>query len=58
MKRKELIRLLEQNGWILKREGGNHTVYVNGKLKEYIPRHREVDEGLSKDIIKRYGLKK
>ena len=58
MKRKELIRLLERNGWALKREGGNHSVYVKGKLKEYIPRHKEVKETLARDIIQEHGLKK
>lgn len=27
MKRKDLIELLEQNGWYLKRNGGNHDIY-------------------------------
>jgi mRNA interferase HicA len=57
MKRKELVRILEQNGWILKREGGNHSVYTKGKMKEYVPRHREIDEQMAKSIIKRHGLK-
>ena len=57
MKRRELIRLFEQNGWTLKREGGNHSVYVKGKLRESIPRHREVDEDLAKGIIKKRNLK-
>lgn len=30
MKRKDLIKLFELNGWRLEREGGNHTVYTNG----------------------------
>ena len=58
MKRKELIKLLEQNGWTLKREGGDHTIYTNGIVNEQIPRHREIDELLAKGIIKRHGLKK
>jgi len=57
MKRKELIRLLERNGWTLKREGGNHSVYINGNVRESIPRHREVDEDLARDIIRRRQLK-
>jgi predicted RNA binding protein YcfA (HicA-like mRNA interferase family) len=57
MKRKELIRLLERNGWRLDREGGSHSVYTNGKEQEYIPRHNEVRESLAKKIIKRLGLK-
>lgn len=30
MKTKDLIKLLEKNGWYLKRNGGNHDVYTNG----------------------------
>ena len=57
MKTKDLIALLEKNGWRLKRNGGNHDIYTNGKNNEMIPRHREVKENLAKAIIKRNGLK-
>ena len=30
MKRRDLIKLLEKNGWTFKRAGGNHDVYVKG----------------------------
>ena len=58
MKRKELIRLLGQNGWWLNREGDNHSIYTNGTVNEQIPRHAEIRETLAKDIIKKHGLKK
>ena len=58
MKRKELTRLLTKKGWWLDREGGNHSIFTNGKEEESIPRHREIDEWLAKGIIKRHGLKK
>ncbi|MDY3861986.1 MAG: type II toxin-antitoxin system HicA family toxin [Ruminococcus sp.] len=57
MKRKDLVNLFEKNGWCLKRNGGNHDVYTNGKETEAIPRHKEVKENLAKAIIKRRGLK-
>ncbi|MCM1441704.1 MAG: type II toxin-antitoxin system HicA family toxin [Roseburia sp.] len=57
MKRKDLIALLERNGWRFSREGGNHTIYTNGKKYESIPRHGEVREHLAKAIIKRNNLK-
>ena len=57
MKQKDLIRLLEKNGWWKLREGGTHIVYTNGKESEVIPRHRELNELLAKSIIKRRGLK-
>ena len=57
MKRRDLIKLLERNGWRLKRDGGDHDIYTDGQHMEPIPRHREIDEDLAKAIIKRRGLK-
>lgn len=57
MKRKDFIKLLERNGWYLKRNGGSHDVYTNGQRSEPVPRHSEIDEDLAKAIIKRQGLK-
>lgn len=57
MKQKDLIKMLERNGWIKVREGGNHIIYTNGKEIEPIPRHKEIAENLAKAIIKRRGLK-
>ena len=56
MKRKDLIKLLENNGWYLKRNGANHDIYTNGKSTETVPRHSEIKENLAKAIIKRQGL--
>lgn len=57
MKTKDLIKLLERNGWKFKRSGGNHDIYVKGNERESIVRHRETAEELAKAIIKRRGLK-
>ncbi len=57
MKRRDLIKLFEQNGWYCLREGGNHTVYTDGQVTEAIPRHGEISENLAKAIIKRRNLK-
>jgi predicted RNA binding protein YcfA (HicA-like mRNA interferase family) len=57
MKRTELIKILERNGWTLKREGGSHSIYSNGDVREAIPRHREIDENLARAIIRKRGLK-
>lgn len=56
MKRRALIKLLEDKGWYLKRSGGNHDLYTNGNRTEAIPRHSEINEMLAKAIIKRQGL--
>lgn len=56
MKRRDLIKKLESKGWWFVRHGNNHDVYTNGVDIEAVPRHRELDEGLAKLIIKRRGL--
>lgn len=56
MKRRDLIKLLERNGWYLKRNGGNHDIYTNGRENEPISRQSEIKEDLAKAIIKRRGL--
>ena len=57
MKRKDLIRKLENNGWWKVREGDHHTIYTNGKRSEPIPRHNEINEITATAILKRAGLK-
>ena len=57
MKRRLLIKLLEDNGWYFKREGGNHDIYTNGKDIEPISRQAEIKESVAKAIIKRRRLK-
>ncbi len=56
MKRNDLIKRLEKNGWWVAREGANHTIYTNGSKCEPIPRHKELNELLAKAIIKRNHL--
>ena len=57
MKRRDLIKLLEANGWYYKRDGGSHDIYTNGTDIEPISRQREIKEDVAKAIIKRRGLK-
>lgn len=57
MKRRDPIKLLEKNGWYLKRKGGNHDIYTNGTDNEPISRQSEIKEDLARAIIKRRGLK-
>lgn len=57
MKRRDLIKLLEANGWWLKRNGGDHDIYTDGKACEPISRQRELKEAVAQAIIKRRGLK-
>ncbi len=56
MKRADLIKKLEDGGFVFDRHGSSHDIYVSGNTKEAIPRHREIDERLAKAILKRNGL--
>jgi len=52
MKRIDLIRHLERHGCEFLRQGSNHTVYVNRKVRRSsaVPRHREVNDFLARKI--------
>ena len=56
MKRTDLIKKLEDGGFVFDRHGSNHDIYIRGNTKEIIPRHREIDERLAKAILKRNEL--
>lgn len=56
MKQTDLIKKLEDAGFVFERHGGSHDIYVKGNVRETIPRHREVNERLAKAILKRNGL--
>ena len=57
MKRKDLIRKLEEAGFRFERNGGNHDIYRRGKVSEAIERHKEIPEYLARKILKRNGIK-
>ena len=54
MKRRDLIKQIEEMGCIFVRHGGKHDWYQNPqtKVSQAIPRHREIKEQLAKEIIK------
>ncbi len=54
MKRRELLRRLQQAGCVLLRSGGNHDIYMNAKTgkKQPVPRHGEIDEHLARHILR------
>ncbi len=58
MKRRELIRLLEDHGCVLLREGSSHSIYSNPATgrKETVPRHSEIKKHLSRSICRNLGV--
>ena len=55
MKRRELLRKIEEMGCILIRHGGKHDWYQNPRTRmaQPVPRHREVNEFLARSILKK-----
>ncbi len=56
MKRRDLEKLLRQNGW-RQIDDNKHAKWTDGKHIELIPKHKEINENLAKAIIKRWNLK-
>ncbi len=54
MKRRELLRHLQQHGCTLVREGSNHSWWGNPakNRRSAIPRHNEIDDYLARKICK------
>ncbi len=52
MKRQILLKLFAKSGWRILREGANHTILTNGDEVEPLPRHKEINESLAKNLIK------
>lgn len=59
MKRRDLIKRLEEMGCVFSRHGGKHDWYTNQLTKQSqpIPRHNEISENLAKSIIKKLSGK-
>lgn len=58
MKRVALIQHLAEHGCQLKREGAEHSIWLNpsNSKQTSIPRHREIKDILAKKICKDLGI--
>jgi len=57
VKRRVLIKHLEENGFYLLREGGNHSIYTNNDKTIPVKRHRTFDRITANELCKQAGLK-
>lgn len=58
MKRRDLIKQLETNGYQLVRDDGDHSIYkAPDKRAVQVPRHKEINENTARQILKNAGLK-
>ncbi len=55
MKKRDLIKRLLNAGFQFDRNGANHDVYKRGNEEAIIPRHREINETLAKEILRKAG---
>lgn len=56
VKRRDLVKYFEQNGFSLLREGGNHSIYTNGHKVVPVKRHRQFDRLTANELCKQAGL--
>jgi len=56
VKRRDLIRYLEQNGFYLLREGSNHSIYTNDSKTIPVKRHKVIDRITANEICKQAGV--
>jgi len=56
VKRRDLIRRPETNGFRLLREGANHTIHSDGDKAIPVKRHRLFDRITANELCKQAGL--
>jgi predicted RNA binding protein YcfA (HicA-like mRNA interferase family) len=56
VKRRDLIRYLEQNGFYLLREEKNHSIYTNKAKTIPVKRHKSLDRITANELCKQAGL--
>jgi predicted RNA binding protein YcfA (HicA-like mRNA interferase family) len=57
VKRRDLVRYLKDNGFVLLREGKNHSIYTNDKKTIPLKRHSTFDRITANELCKQAGLK-
>lgn len=57
IKRRDLIKYFEENGFRLLREGKKHSIYTNDVKTIPIKRHRTLDRITANELCKQAGLK-
>ena len=55
MKRRLLIKRIEDAGFVLKRHGSDHDIYTKDNIVIQIPRHAEINEYTARGILRKAG---
>ena len=56
VKRRDLVKYLEKNGFYMLREGGNHSIYTNGSRAVPVKHHRDFNRIAANELCKQAGL--
>jgi mRNA interferase HicA len=56
VKRRDLIKYFEANGFHLIREGKKHSIYTNNVITLPVKRHRILDRITANELCKQAGL--
>jgi predicted RNA binding protein YcfA (HicA-like mRNA interferase family) len=56
VKRRDLVKHLEEHGFSLLREGKKHSIYTNGERTIPIKRHRMLDRITANQLCKQAGV--
>ncbi|MHB8279181.1 MAG: type II toxin-antitoxin system HicA family toxin [Candidatus Humimicrobiaceae bacterium] len=57
VKRRDLVKYFNENGYYLLREGKNHSIYTNNSKIIPIKRHLVFDRITANELCKQAGLK-
>ncbi|RJP82692.1 MAG: type II toxin-antitoxin system HicA family toxin [Candidatus Zixiibacteriota bacterium] len=57
VRRSDLVRYLQDNGYYLIREGAKHSIYTNNVKTIPVKRHRLLDRITANELCKQAGLK-
>ncbi|MEY8322261.1 type II toxin-antitoxin system HicA family toxin [Lachnospiraceae bacterium 46-61] len=58
MRDKDLLKLLQKNGWVVKRiKGSHHVMQKDDKIQIIAVHNKDVPTGLLNKILKETGLK-
>jgi len=57
VKRRDLIKYFEEQGYFLLREGKKHSIYTNNQKTIPVKRHKTLDRITANELCKQAGLK-
>lgn len=57
VRRRDLVQYLQENGFVLLREGSNHSIFTDGQKTIPVKRHRQLDRITANELCKQAGLR-